>query len=313
MSRLLVTGGSGFVGGAVARTAVAAGWDVVTTSRRPAVVDGARHVGWDLRTGAPDRAAREAIGDVDVVVHAAAWVGERGPVDAVRRTTVDGTRAVLATFPGARLVHVSTASVYDPRVPSVLVREEQGPVARYLTPYAAAKAEAEGLVLGAGRPDVVVLRPRAVYGPGDTTLLPRVLAAVRGNRLVLPGGGDVRQSLTHVDTLVDAVLAAATWTGGPLVANVADGGTVVLRDALVELLRLRGHPGLRVLAVPTRVAWAVGAAGEAAARAGRADAPTLTRYAVSQTGMERTLDLTVLQERLGCAPPVTSFVGAETW
>lgn len=319
MSRLVVTGASGFVGGAVARAALAAGWEVVTTSRRAADVPGARHVTWDL-TAPPGAEVARALADADVVVHAAAWVGDGGPRDRVRAVTVDGTRAVLEATGAARVVHVSSASVYDPRRPSVLAREHEAPVDRYLDAYAEAKADAERVVLAAAaRRDVVVLRPHAVYGPGDTTLLPRVLGAVRADRLLLPGGGDVRQHLTAVGTLAEAALAAATVplaagtpSGTALVANVADGEPVVLRDALATLLAERGLP-VRVVPVPARLALAAAVVGEALHRLPGVPAPRLTRYALSHLLHERTYDLTVLRGVLGVAPRPTSFAGADAW
>ncbi|TGJ97575.1 NAD-dependent epimerase, partial [Actinotalea fermentans ATCC 43279 = JCM 9966 = DSM 3133] len=92
---------------------------------------------------------------------------------------------------------------------------------------------------------------------GDTTLLPRIERAIRGRRLVLVGDGSTLQSLTHVDTLVEAALAAATrdLPDGPLVVNVADAEPVVLGEVVVELLRRRGHDGVTLAGIPARPAW----------------------------------------------------------
>lgn len=330
--RVVVTGASGFVGGAVARGLVADGHEVWTASRRDASVDGARHLAWDLTTG--------PLVDpppVDAVVHAGAAVSDWCALDVARATNVAGTLAVRDTFPGARFVHVSSGSVYDPFRPSVRAREREAPVARYLDAYGTTKAEAERALARdvARHPErgaVVVLRPHAVYGPGDTTLLPRVEAAVRRGRLVLPGGGRVLQSLTHVDTLLAAVRAALVLpddaaratapavdhheqvaTRGLLVANVADAEPVVLRDALVDALRRRGTD-VRVVAVPVRPAWALAGAVETVARLlRRPGPPRLTRYALSHLATERTYDLTVLRDVLGVDPSPTSFAGAHAW
>ena len=86
----------------------------------------------------------------------------------------------------------------------------------------------------ARRPDAVVLRPHAVYGPGDTTLLPRVLGAVRPGTLVAVGDGTQRVSLTSVDNLVRACLLAAD-SDAPGVFNVTDDGPVLLGDALAAV------------------------------------------------------------------------------
>jgi nucleoside-diphosphate-sugar epimerase len=324
--RIAVTGASGFVGGAVARALVADGHEVWTTSRRHPAVDGARHVAWDLTAG-PLAGAPE----VDAVVHAGAAVSDWCALDVARATNVGGTLAVRDTFPGARFVHVSSGSVYDPFRPSVRARETEAPVGRYLDAYGTTKAEAERALARdvERRPErgaVVVLRPHAVYGPGDTTLLPRVEAAVRHGRIVLPGGGRVLQSLTHVDTLVAAVRAAVVLPEtvlrdgdacagrpGHLVANVADAAPVLLRDALVDALGRRGTD-VRVVGVPVRPAWALAGAVETVARRlRRTEPPRLTRYALSHLAMERTYDLAVLRDVLGVTPDRTTFAGAGSW
>ncbi|WP_318244227.1 NAD-dependent epimerase/dehydratase family protein [Oerskovia rustica] len=314
--RVGVTGASGFVGGAVARRAVAHGHRVWTFSRRDAHVSGATHRTWDLEAGV--LAAPPAL---DVVVHAGAAVSDWARHDVAWATNVEGTRAVRDTFPAARFVHVSSGSVYDPFVPTVRGREGEAPVERYLNAYGATKAAAERVLATdartPGRGPVVVLRPHAVYGPGDTTLLPRIEGAIRGRRLVLVGDGSALQSLTHVDTLVEAALAAATVDlphGQPLVVNVADAGPVVLGEVVVELLRRRGHDGVTLAGIPARPAWVLAACAEALARwTRRPEPPRLTRYAISHLAAERTYDLTVLREVLGVEPRATSLAGAENW
>lgn len=315
--RVAVTGASGFVGGAVVADAVARGHEVLALSRRPVELPGAEWRRWDLTEGPLTDAP-----EVDVVVHAAARVGERGSWAQFERANVAGTAAVLDAFPGARLVHVSSGSVYDPYIPTVDGREDEAPVARYLGSYAASKAAAERLVRErapghAG--GAVILRPHAVYGPGDTTLLPRIESAVRGRRLVLPGDGRVRQSLTHVGNLVAAVRAAGhvdldARDGGVLVANVADAEPVALRDVLLELLERRGRGDVEILGVPVRVATALAVLAEGAARLDpRGREPRPSRYAISHLALERTLDLTTLRERLGVEPAPTELTGAEDW
>ncbi|MET4226271.1 NAD-dependent epimerase/dehydratase family protein [Oerskovia enterophila] len=314
--RIGVTGASGFVGGAVARRAVAGGHRVWTFSRRDARVDGAEHRTWDLAAGPlADPPA------LDVVVHAGAAVSDWAAPDVAWATNVEGTRAVRETFPAARCVHVSSGSVYDPYTPTVRGKEEEAPVDRYLNAYGRTKAAAERVLVAdartPGRGPVVILRPHAVYGPGDTTLLPRIEAAVRGRRLVLVGDGTAAQSLTHVDNLVDAALVASTVDlpgGGALVVNVADAEPVVLGEVLVELLHRRGHDGVTLAGIPARPGWVLATCAEALSRwTRRTEPPRLTRYAVSHLAVERTYDLTVLREVLGVEPRATSLVGAEAW
>jgi nucleoside-diphosphate-sugar epimerase len=294
--RLAVTGAAGFVGSAVCRAATAAGHEVHAFTRRD----------WDLRSGPLPGPPR-----VDAVVHAGALVTDWGPATPIWRTNVDGTAHVAASFPGTRLVFVSTASVYDPFTPTVDAHESQAPVTRYLTAYAASKAAAERLL--SGRPDTVILRPHAVYGPGDPTLLPRILAAVRGNTLLVPGTGRSPHSLTSLDNLVAAVLLACVPTAPAGTYNVADAAPVALDDALSRLLAERGLP-VRIRHLPLRPSWTIAGLLEATYRLARSSRPPrLTRYAISHLALERTLDLTAARERLGFHPTPTCFTGAASW
>lgn len=301
--RLAVTGATGFVGAAVCRAAADADWSVLALGRRAGA-----DLRWDITDGPLPGPPR-----VDAVVHCAGSVSDTAPRRAQWTANVQGTANVLESFPTARFVHISTASVYDPLRPTVLATEDRAPVERYPDAYGASKAAAERLVRDR-RPDAVVLRPHAVYGPGDTTLLPRVLGAVRRGRLVAVGDGTQLVSLTSVANLAQACLLAAGGGAGG-VFNVSDDCPVRLADALAAVLAERGiAAGVRF--VPLAVAWPLACAAEAAHRWLRsADArpPRLTRYAVTHLAHERTLDITAARTRLGYRPTPTSFAGAAQW
>ncbi|MFC6085201.1 NAD-dependent epimerase/dehydratase family protein [Sphaerisporangium aureirubrum] len=306
--RVAVTGASGFVGGAVWRAAAQRGWQVHAFGRRSRDRLGDRPPGlyrsWDVTGPVPGD-----LPEVDAVIHCAGGVSDWGPAAEIVRVNVAGTLAVRRAFPGVRFVHVSTASVYDPFRPTVMAREDERPARRYVNAYGASKARAEEVVRGTA----VVLRPHAVYGPGDPVLLPRVLRAVRGRRLFAVGDGRQRISLTSVGNLARACLLAA---GGPVAAgvfNIADAEPVTLDDALRAVLRERGIDA-RPCYLPAGPATALAVAAEAAFRAARRPhPPTLTRYAVGHLAVERTLDISAARERLGYDPAPTSFAGAARW
>ena len=301
--RIAVTGASGFIGGAVATALADEHHEVTGFGRTPRgwAHPLARYRVWDITSG-PLRGDR----DFDAVVHCAALADDWAPLAEAMRVNRTGTRHVVASFPRARIVHLSTSSVYDAFTPTVLAREDAAPVTRFLSSYSESKTFAEFEVAGA---DAVVLRPHAVYGPGDTTLLPRVLTAVRGGVLAVPEGARVLHSLTHVDHLVDAVRLALRAPAG--VYNIADAQPVVLADVLEEFLERRGVRA-RLVRLPYAAALRAAGLAESVARMRRAR-PRVTRYAVSQLGVERTLDLSAARERLGYRPGPTSLAGAEHW
>jgi nucleoside-diphosphate-sugar epimerase len=308
--RVAVTGASGFVGGAACTALLRAGHDVVGLGRRPrppglpGAVDYRRH---DLARG-----PAAGLPDVGAVVHCAASVDDWAPLAQQRPATVDGTRHALATWPRARFVHVSTASVYPPWRRGV-VHEDDGPDASVEGPYSRAKAEAERVVaqaVSSGR-DAIVLRPHAVYGPGDPTLLPRLLDAVRvvrGRRvLVVPGWSTTRIHLTSVELLARVCAVSVRSSVGGVV-NVADAAPLPLAAALDQAFRAATGEAPARVHLPFPVALGLGTALEAVARArGATEPPLLTRYVVSHLAVSRELDLTRLRRELGVDPSPTDL------
>lgn len=300
--RVAMTGATGFVGGHLVRRLEAGGHEVLALGRRPHAPDGliaSAYEVWDLGDG---RQAPRSIAACDAVVHVAAHVSDWGPRDTFQAVTVGGTARLLdATAPGARVIVIGSASVYDPRRPHLRAAEGEAPVERYLNEYGRAKADQERLV-ARRRPDALVLRPHAVYGPGDRTLLPRLIDARRHGRLALPAGGRHPMSVTHVDSLADAVLAALRHPEVRDPMNVADATPIVPAEMLLaafEALGLR----TRIRSVPVPIARLVADAVEGAWRVSRRpDAPPLTRYAVSHLAGPFVLDLTRFHTELGIRP-----------
>ncbi|WP_340537302.1 NAD-dependent epimerase/dehydratase family protein [Nocardioides sp. GXZ039] len=273
--RIAVTGASGFCGSAVVRALRAHGHGVVALGRRP--VADAEWRGWDAAADVPDLAAVEA------VVHLAAAVGDPRPGadDAeFERVNVDGAARLLdaVRLREVPVVWVSSASVYDPRLDRSLVPESHPTEGGHLNAYGRTKALGDRLALAAG---AVVLRPRAVYGPGDPHLLPRLRRAVRCGRIVLPGA-DVDLSLTHVDNLASACVAALGWPAGAY--NVADPAPVRRDRVVAAVLSARvSHLPIAIVDGAARIVE------RTAALTGRE--PLLTPYAVDTLARPCCLDL----------------------
>ncbi|MVO88822.1 NAD-dependent epimerase/dehydratase family protein [Streptomyces sp. p1417] len=279
MTTIAVTGASGFCGSHVATTAAARGADVLCVGRRPGPVG--RHIPWDAGHEVPD------LSGADLVVHCAAAVGDPvpgSPAEAtMRAVNIDGAARLLKAAAGRPVVWVSSASVYAPG-PGRSPLTEDHPVRGHLNAYGRTKAAGEALALAAG---AVVLRPRAVYGPGDPHLVPRLLSRVRHGLLVLPGPS-VPLSLTAVENLTDACLLAADWPPGAY--NIAD-PTPYDRDQAIHTV-LRAHAvRARIAHIPLPVARAVASAAQRAARLRPHAQPPLTRYAVDQLARSVVLDV----------------------
>ncbi|MEU7166407.1 NAD(P)-dependent oxidoreductase [Streptomyces morookaense] len=285
MTTIAVTGASGFCGSHIAATAAARGAAVLCVGRRPGPVG--RHIYWDAGTSVPDLA------DADVVVHCAAAVGDPVPGSsaeaAMHVVNVTGTARLLESAAGRPVVWVSSASVYDLRTSRHRISEEH-PVQRQPNAYGRTKAAGEALALAAG---AVILRPRAVYGQGDPHLIPRLLARVRAGRLVLPGR-DVPMSLTAIENLTEACLAAASWPRGAY--NIADPVPYQRDDAVRTVLHAHGVRA-KINHLPLPVAHAAATAAEALSRLRPQAEPWLTRYAVHQLARGVILDVAKAQKQ----------------
>jgi nucleoside-diphosphate-sugar epimerase len=307
--RIAVTGASGFIGGVIASALAMPefGHEVIGYGRTPGGWSYRSHVAnashyriWDVARG---RLTTDV--HVDAVVHCAALADDWAPLEAAMLANSEGTRNVVRSFPGARIVHL-----YDAFVPTVNAVESEATATRFLSSYSQSKVAAEAQLVGA---DAVILRPHAVYGAGDTTLLPRLLAGIRRGRLSLPEGAAVEHTLTHIDNLVAAVILALAPEAPAGVVYVGDDAPVLLSEVLTELLAKKGRSDVTLHRIPYGTAFAFASAVELGHRVSGRGRPRVTRYAVSQLGLERTLDLTAARQQLGYRPRSTSLVGAERW
>ncbi|MGZ8647903.1 MAG: NAD-dependent epimerase/dehydratase family protein [Solirubrobacteraceae bacterium] len=312
MRTAFVTGGSGFVGARLIERLVRDGWTVHALARSDAAAARVREAGAEAVDGdLGDRAALErGARGADTVFHAAAKV-ERGSHppewDDFRRINIAGTHAVLAAARASgvrRFVHVGTEAALLRGQPLVHADERTPLAFDSRAPYAATKAEAEAAVLAAGGLEPIVVRPRFVWGPGDTTLVPSMVELVRSGRFRWVGGGHHLTSTTHIDNCVHGLVLAAD-NGIPGAAYfVTDGEPVEFRTFVTALLATRGvtPPDGSVPAVAAR---AVAVAGEAAWRAlPLPGAPPLTRFASWFASLECTLDDSRARAELGYAPVV---------
>jgi nucleoside-diphosphate-sugar epimerase len=170
--------------------------------------------------------------------------------------------------------------------------------------YSSTKARAEELVLAASRNgfETVVVRPRFVWGRGDTTVLPAMVEMVRSGRFAWIGGGQHLTATTHVDNTVQGLVLAAERGRPGQAYFVTDGEPVTFRDFVSDLLRTQGvEPPTR--SVPRAVAGAMARVGEMAWRvAPLPGRPPLTRFAYWVSSQECTIRIDKARHDLGYKP-----------
>lgn len=251
----------------------------------------------------------QAIAGADAVVHVAAlsapWASRRAFLSA----NVIGTKNVVEAcrqHAVRRIVHVSSPSVTFAGQDFFRQTEQAPYPKKYLSFYSRSKKIAEDIVnagIRGGLPATIV-RPKAMFGPGDTTLLPRLIAAADAGRLFQIGDGTNLVDLTHVANVVRAivlVLRTEQCVGRTYTVTNDEPSNLwsVIRLAVAEL---SGRPILR--RVPYWVAFTAGATLEGRALITRKE-PLLTRYSVAILGRNQTYDISALKDDTGYTPVVS--------
>jgi nucleoside-diphosphate-sugar epimerase len=313
-----VTGGSGFIGGRLIERLVRDGWRVRALARSDSAAAkvearGAEAVRGDLE----DRdALRAGATGADVVFHAAAHLGEWGDRAEFERINVGGTRHAVeaARAAGARrFVHVGTEAGLLAGEPLVNVNEDAPLRPDSKAPYSATKAMAEQVVRDANGDglETVVVRPRLVWGKGDTTILPALVSAVEKKRFSWIGGGRHRTSTTHVDNVIEGLVLGAERGRPGGVYFVTDGEPVVFREFVTELLQTQGvDPPSRNTPAPVGRAAAVVSEGVWRLLR-RPGTPPVTRLAYWLSAQECTIDISRARQELGYEPARSRAAGME--
>lgn len=303
--KILLTGASGFIGGRfMQRFRGTPGLELLGVGRRALPLADYRSI--DL--------SRPFTLDYqpDVVIHAAALAAPFAPRREYLRHNVEATGRIVqwcAAHGLPKLVYLSSSSVYYQPRDQLDLREDDPIGPRFANTYAQTKAAGEALVRAyAGA--WTILRPRAVFGPGDTVLFPRLLHAARQGKLprIVRAGPPALGDLISVDALVDYMLRAAQRSQALGAYNLSHGEPVVMQEFLDETFRRLGLPPA-TRTVPYRVAhFAAWLAEWAWTLLPLRGEPPVTRFGVDVLTFSKTFDITRATAVLG-APSQTLAQG----
>lgn len=251
MPTVFVSGGSGFVGRNLIRALIARGDKVMALTRSPAAQTrvaglGAQPIAADLLT-----VTAEQLHGCSIIFHAAAVVDEWGPREWFEQVNVNGTRHLLEVAQEAGVkcfVHVGTEAVFAEGPPLVNLDESRPIPARPLPRYPATKAAAEKLVRAANCAEMrtVVIRPRLIWGADDSSVLPKLVEAVKKGQFAWIDGGHYLTSTCHVHNVVEGALLAAERGRGGDAYFLTDGAPVEFREFMTAQFATRGvSPGKR--------------------------------------------------------------------
>lgn len=259
--RVLITGGAGFIGRAIAERLRADGDEAVGVDLAPDPVAGV--VAGD--TTAPE-AWRAELDGCDAVVHTAAVVSNAVDLDDQWRVNVLGTRRVVEAARDAgvrRMVHLSSIRAFsDTAFPDGVT--EDHPVRPDGNPYVDTKIASEHVALqahAAGEVEATIIRPGDVYGPGSVPWVLKPLDAIRSGQFLLPAGGGGIHSPVYVDDLVaGVVLALRSPAAAGEIFTIAGPRGVRSDEYFGHLYRMLGRRG--PIGIPTAPAIALAVAAD---------------------------------------------------
>lgn len=311
--KALITGATGFLGGALTRRLYSMGWDVTALGRNPKKLnqledDGIRVLQIDLKD---KTALANACKNQEIVFHCAALPSPWGNFETFYQANVIGTRNVIRGCEEhhvKRLVHVSTPSLYFDYNSRINVKETD-PLPEPVSNYSATKilAEQELDEAFARGLATIAIRPRALFGPGDTVIFPRLIPRLQSGRLPILGDGENVVDLTYIENVVDALLLCAESPASTLGKkyNISNGEPVKiweLVNRICDELNLP-HPARKISYKTANAAATV--LELLYSLIPFSPEPPLTRISVSMMANNTTLDISAAKNELGYQPKVS--------
>lgn len=313
--KVLVTGATGFLGSRTVEKLLAQNFSVMATGRNKIKLAKLKDLGADTVQGSlEDLDFTEKISEkIDIIVHSAALSSPWGRYHDFYQANIEATKNLLLASKKnqvRRFVHVSTPSIYFDYQDRFAITEDFLPE-KFVNHYAATKYEAEKLVSQAAKEglETISLRPRAIVGAGDTTIMPRLLKANQEGKLKIIGDGKNIVDVTSVANVVDAIILGINAPNEALGHNynITNGEPVKLWELIEETLA-KMNLSLNKKKVPFFVAYNLAKGLEAIAKL-RADyqEPVLTCYGVGILAKSMTMNIDKAKDLLGYQPLQSNY------
>lgn len=321
--QIVVTGAGGFVGGAITRALAGAGAQVVALGRRdyphlnhPNI----RQAKIDLASPQADLGAlfEKSLAVFHVAAHVQMW----GPYQDFFNNNVVATRNVLNAcqkFKVPHLIFTSSPSVVANGTNLRGIDESFPYPEKHHAYYPETKAIAEKEVLAANNLDglkTIALRPHLIFGPGDSSFIPRVLESARAGRLKIIGSGENLVDFSYIDDCVQAHLKAlkALQDGaakGGEAYFISQGEPTKLWWWINQVLKKHGLPEINQR-IPVWLASTIATVSEIAARSGLIKhAPKITKFLVEEMHTDHYFSIEKAKRELGYCPTVSVAEGLE--
>ncbi len=313
--KILVTGGSGFLGGAICTQLLARGDEVIAYQRGSG--DHLEQLGASIIRGniADAGSLEKALHGIDAVIHTAAKAGIWGPYDEYYQSNVTGTANVIAGCRSngiSKLVFTSSPSVVHAGG-DIEGGDETLPYPDHFnSPYPATKALAEQQVMAADSPDLhtVSLRPHLIWGPGDNHLLPHLLARARKGKLKLPGPEKLIDTVYIANAAKAHLLALDKLSTDPQAVGgktyfISNDEPVPQREIIGALLKAAGLQ-VDIQTISPRIAMAAGSVFETVWKLFRLKSdPPVTYWSAEHLSTAHWYDISAAKRDLGYVAEVS--------
>jgi nucleoside-diphosphate-sugar epimerase len=318
---VLVTGATGFLGGHTVRRLLARGAYVKALGRNPDKAQDLIALGADFYPvdiwwdPAP---IKNLCRDVDTVIHCGGLTTVWANKTQFYQVNTLGTRNVVAACLNARvqrMIHLSSSSIYCNGGDRLNIQEKDTLPRRFINTYAWSKFLADqhvqyGMAQGLS---AIVLRPKGVFGPGENTLLPRLLEANQRGGIPLIKDGQALIDTTYLDNVIDAIelAMAAPQEACGQVFNISNAQPMAVVDLLKQLFDAIDYP-LRLKHMPYPWALTLAYVEEARARLTQHE-PKFNRFMLEWLAYSQTLAIEKARHWLGYNPAVSVSDGIQRY
>jgi len=317
IKRVLITGGGGFLGKTIVKKLVHENYEVTSLSRghySELENMGVKQIQGDLTD---EQAVFNAVKEIDVVYHVAAKAGAWGAFEEYYKVNVTGTQNIIkACFKNRvkQLIYTSSPSVVFDQFDKINIDESTPYSKKYLTAYPETKAMAEKLVRKAALEglNTIIIRPHAIWGPGDNHLFPRIIK--KANRLKRIGREECLLDTLYVDNAADVhILASTRLLEEPSLSGnvyfVSQGEPIKIWDMIDALLDVAGLPPVKGQ-ISASVAFKIGSFFEFIYRFLKIKKePPLTRFMVTELSTHHYFNISKVKEELGYSPKISTREG----
>lgn len=313
MTKVIVTGATGFLGSRLAKKLKSLGYNVIGLGRNQQKGNKLAELGIEFIS--VDLSDKEKLykifQDIDYVFHCAAKSSVWGDYKTFYRANVEGTKNIAELClknDVKRLIYVSSPSIYFDFKDKLNIKETEPPTKHPANNYIKTKIIAENIIDNAFNDglDVITIRPRGIFGSGDSAILPRLLKANREKFIPKTRKDDILIDITHIENVVEAMILAMKtdkkYSGKKY--NITNDENIYLYKTLENTINQVGEK-FNSKYIPYKLMFIVISIMEFLYKFIPNKEPVFTRYSLGLLSFNQTLDISKAKNDLGYEPIIS--------